>query len=173
MGANIFKYSHCKKEKIMGSLVFKVDQKFKTKGIWASKGRKNLILNPKDAALKVKECGEDIKLHFQHIDIEDGMARMSFNVGKDGMEPGGIVKWEYDEKSDSFAIEVKGTLSLKIEDSFMEQFISEGDKLKFILMGVIAKEGPYFGGYMSRYEKYDRDENNYHDCPSVTTSLKN
>jgi hypothetical protein len=157
----------------MGSLVFEVNQKFKTKGIWASKKRKNILLNHQDAALKVQECGDDIKLQFQHIDIEDGMSRMSFYVGKDGIAPGGIMKMEYDVELDSFEIEVKGTLSLKIEDPFMEQFVREGDKLKFILMGVIAKEGPYFGGYMSRYEKYDHDINNYHDCPSVITSLKN
>lgn len=157
----------------MGSLVFKVNQKFKTKGIWASKKRKNILLDPKDAALKVQECGDNIKLQFHHIDIEDGMSRMSFYIGKDGIAPGGIMKIEYDEKHDSFDIEVNGTLSLEIEDSFMQQFVSEGDKLKFILMGVIAKEGPYFGGYMSRYEKYDHDINNYHDCPSVITILKN
>jgi hypothetical protein len=155
----------------MGSIVFNVDQKFKTKGIWASKGRKNLILNSKEAILKVKECGGDLKLQFAHIDIEDGFSRMTIDIGKEGLESGGTLKMEYDEKSDSFAIEVKGTLSVKIEESFMNLFMGDGNKLKFILLGVIAKEGPYYGGYISRYEKYDRDLNNYHDCPSVTTIL--
>ena len=39
----------------MGSVHFEVDQEFKTKGIWAKKGTKNLILSSKDAAAKVKE----------------------------------------------------------------------------------------------------------------------
>jgi|GEM_PF-4943962 len=157
----------------MGSLIFKVDQKFKTKGIWASKGTKNLILKPKDAALKVKECGESLKLEFLHIDVEDGFARMGFNIGTEGLAPGGILKMEYNEEGDYFSIEAKGTFSIEIAESFMKLFKNDGEKLKFILMGVIAKEGPHFGGYMSRYENFDRDLSNYHDCPSVTTMLAN
>jgi hypothetical protein len=155
----------------MGHLVFTVNQKFKTKGIWAAKGRKNLILPAKDAALKVKECGSEIKLLFQHIDIEDGLSRLSFNVGKEGLDAGGILNINYDEKEESFTIEVDGVLKHEVPDSFIEQFTSEGDKLKFVLIGVIAKEGPFFGGYISRHEKFDRDLHNYNDCASVLTNL--
>ena len=51
----------------MGSLVFKVDQKFKTKGIWASKERKKMILNSKDAALKAIETFDLDKRSLQGI----------------------------------------------------------------------------------------------------------
>ena len=155
----------------MGSLVFNVDQKFKTKGIWASKGRKNLILNSKDAAIKVKECGEDIKLLFQHIDVEDGFSRLSFNVGYENLANGGVLKIDFDEKDEAFTIEAKGTFKIDISEAFVELFVKDGEKLKFILMGVIAKEGPHAGGYISRYEEFDRDLDNYQDCPSVNTNL--
>ena len=156
----------------MSALVFQVDQEFKTRGIWSSKGRKNLILNSKDAAVKVKEHSDSLKLLFQHIDIEDGQSRMSFNIGKEGLVGVGLLKMEYDIINESFTISAKGTFSLEIDDSFTQQFKDEGSKLKFILMGVIANEGPYFGGFISRYEKFDRELNNYQDCPSVVTSIK-
>jgi hypothetical protein len=155
----------------MGSLVFEVDQKFKTKGIWAKKGTKNLILSPKEAAAKVTECGTEINLLFGHIDIDDGESRMSWNAGKKELNPGGELVIKYDESQDSFSVSAKGVFSLEIEDTFIKQFKEEGAKLQFRVLGVVAKGGPVFGGYISRHEKFDRDLSNYSDCPSVVARL--
>ena len=77
----------------MGFLMFTSNHQFKTKGIWAAKGRKNLHLPPKEANAKVKSLSEEeLKLSFAHIDLEDGMSRISFNIGKEGLNSGGILK---------------------------------------------------------------------------------
>lgn len=157
----------------MGSVHFEVDQEFKTKGIWAKKGTKNLILSFKDAATKVKECGTEINLLFGHIDIEDGESRMSWNAGTKELSPGGKLVITYDASQDSFSVKAKGVFSVEIEDTFMKQFKDEGAKLQFRLLGVVAKGGPVLGGYISRYEQFDRDLSNYSDCPPVIVRLLN